>query len=127
MQQQRTYLEQSREFLAKAYQELDEDLPKASEKGWGAAAEIVKSIAEARGWEHHGHRQLQAVVNRLRNETGDEDLRRLFSIASDLHRNFYENWFDLSVRSVIYSGRRAVCGQGRIPIAPERLGQATRP
>jgi hypothetical protein len=101
MQEAPTYRERSRDFVVKARRELDEDLPQASEKGWGAAAEIVKAIAEERGWAHRGHRELQTAVNRLRNETGDRDLQRLFAIASDLHRNFYENWYD---RPAVESG-----------------------
>ncbi|MYC38120.1 MAG: hypothetical protein F4X66_14575 [Chloroflexi bacterium] len=34
------------------------DSVQASEKGWGAVAEAVKSIAEQRGWNHWGHRLL---------------------------------------------------------------------
>ena len=94
MQQTPTYRERSRDFLAKAYQELDQDLAQASEKGWGAAAEMVKAIAEERGWEHRVHRALYNNVSRLRRETGDYDLSRLFASANELHINFYENWFD---------------------------------
>ena len=109
MQQAPTYRERSRDFLNKAYRELDEDLPQASEKGWGAAAEIVKAIAEERGWAHRGHRELQTTVNRLRNETGDGDLQRLFAIASELHRNFCENWYDrVAVESGIQDVERFV-------------------
>ena len=64
----------------------------ASEKGWGAAAQIVKSIAEQRGWPHRSHAALYNVVSRLMHETGDDDIRRLFDIAGNLHVNFYEDW-----------------------------------
>ena len=93
MQRTPTYQQRSREFLAKAYQELDEDLTQASEKGWGAASTIVKAIAEERGWEHHSHRALQNAVNELVRETNDRELSNLFEIASGLHRNFYENYY----------------------------------
>ena len=94
MQQTPTYWERSRDFLAKAYQELDHDLAQASEKGWGAAAEMVKALADERGWEHQSHRALYHAVSRLRRETGDYDLPRLFDHASALHINFYESWYD---------------------------------
>ncbi len=82
-----------RQFLARAGQYLaDGDLPQASEKGWGAAAQMVKAAAEARGWPHQGHRQLYIVVDRLVAETGDRELRTLFHIAGSLHTNFYEGW-----------------------------------
>ena len=31
-------------------------------------------------------------MDRLRNETGYPDVRRLFDVASALHINFYEDW-----------------------------------
>ena len=94
MQQTPTYRERSRDFLAKAYRELDEDLVQASEKGWGAAAEMVKALADERGWPHHTHGALYNVVGRLRRETADDDLTLLFDHAGALHINFYENWYD---------------------------------
>ena len=86
------YQQASAHFLAQARGELaDGDLPQASEKGWGAAVQIIKAVAEQRGWEHSRHRHHLVTVSRLRSETGDGDIRRLFRAASDLHENFYEN------------------------------------
>ena len=86
------YQQASEHFLAQARRELaDGDLPQASEKGWGATAQMLKAIAERRGWEHSRHRHHLVTVSRLRSETGDGDIRRLFRAASDLHENFYEN------------------------------------
>ncbi len=83
----------SRDFLAKAEDALaDDDLLQASEKGWGAAAHMAKGIAESRGWRHDGHRALYSAVNLLAHDSGDRDIRVLFSVASALHSNFYENW-----------------------------------
>ena len=83
----------SRAFLAKAEEALaEDDLLQASEKGWGAAAHIVKGIAESRGWRHDGHRALYSAVNLLAHDSGDRDIGVLFSVASALHSNFYENW-----------------------------------
>ena len=95
MQQAVTYQQRSRELLAKARAELDTDLAQAGEKGWGAAAEMVKAVAEQRGIYHRTHRALSEIVDALVRETGDEDLRRHFDSASALHQNFYENWFPL--------------------------------
>ncbi len=94
MQQTPNYQRRSRELLTKAYQELDEDLGQASEKGWGAAAQMVKAVAEQRGWEHRHHRLLTEIVIRLRRETGDMELSRLFGYANNLHGNFYEDTYD---------------------------------
>ena len=83
----------SHEFFAKAEEALaQDDLLQASEKGWGASAHMVKGMAETRGWRHDGHRALYQAINRLAQETGDSQLRVLFSVASALHSNFYENW-----------------------------------
>ena len=38
------------------------------EKGWGAAALMLKAVAEQRGWEHGKHRHLSRVASRLRAE-----------------------------------------------------------
>ena len=93
MQQAPPYREQSRIFLTQAFDELEKgDLPQASEKGWGAAAEIVKAIGHQRGWEHHYHRALLLIVNRLVSETNDIELENLFFNASALHQNFYEDY-----------------------------------
>lgn len=93
MTQDEKYSSASRGFLAQAREELDRgDLAQASEKGWGAAAQMVKSIADKRGWPHDGHASLFRVIRRLADDTGDTQLVRLFQIANSLHINFYENW-----------------------------------
>ena len=79
-------------LLAQAYEEFAKgDFVQASEKGWGATAQIVKAIAQERGWSHNSHRDLYQVVNALRHETGDAELAILFSAGGFLHVNFYEN------------------------------------
>jgi hypothetical protein len=83
----------SRQFLNKAYEELAQgDVVQASEKGWGAAAQMVKDIAEQRDWTHTSHPALRQIVSRLVEETGDDRLSTLFRVADSLHINFYENW-----------------------------------
>ena len=56
----------------------------------------MKAVAEERGWEHRGHRQLHDAVSMLVDETGDVDLSALFAVANHLHINFYEGWLDRS-------------------------------
>jgi hypothetical protein len=80
------YLEDADKLLAEG------DYVQASEKYWGAVAEMVKAIAEQRGWRHHSHRELREAVSRLADEMSDREVRRLFSIAESLHANFYEDW-----------------------------------
>ena len=87
------YREASRHLLQQARSELAiGDVRQASEKAWSAAAQIVKAVANQRGWEHHGHAQLFDVIDDLRAETRDREIRALFDVASALHSNFYEDW-----------------------------------
>ena len=93
MTQVQTYRERSHIFLDEARRELaDGDLEQGSEKAWGAAAMILKSVAEQRGLEHATHRQLFPVLRVVVGETGDTGLRDLFDTANLLHHNFYEHW-----------------------------------
>ena len=61
----------SQDFLTKAYKYFEEgDLVQASEKGWGAAASMVKAVAEERGKARH-HRlgcyfRLSRILHRKR-------------------------------------------------------------
>ena len=85
------YQDASWTLIAQGFAELEQgDTRQASEKGWGATAQMLKSIAQHRGWEHRGHRLIRRVASRLADETGDAEIRRLCRVASDLHTNFYE-------------------------------------
>ena len=91
MLQDTTHRDQSKVFLESAFKELEErDLLQASEKGWGAAAHMVKAVADMRGWEHRSHNLLFAAVDRMATESGNDQFIRLFSGADSLHKNFYE-------------------------------------
>lgn len=95
MQQAQTYRERSHEYLAKALAELEAgDLTQASEKGWGAAAQMVKAVADGRGVSHHSHRAILAAAEALARETGTIHTARLFDSARALHGNFYEDTLD---------------------------------
>lgn len=101
MTTQSTYRSSADALLAQARTELAAgDLRQASEKGWGAAAQAVKAVADARDWQHRNHAALFRIASRLATETDDEDLNRWFLSASGLHVNFYENWLDADAVSV---------------------------
>ncbi len=90
-----TYLAASRYLLLQARAELEQgDTRQASEKGWGAAAQILKAIAEGRKWEHKSHAAFFTVIAQLATEIPHDDLRRWFHAANSLHTNFYENLMD---------------------------------
>ncbi len=89
-----TYREASHRLLGQAHAELDAgDLRQASEKAWGAAAQMVKAAAQHRGWEHSSHRGLFLTINQLTDEVGDPEIHDLFIFANGLHTNFYEDTF----------------------------------
>lgn len=89
----KTYSEQSTEYWRQAQEELEKgDLRQASEKGWGAASQLVKAVAEKRRWDHKSHYDLHDVVSKLAEEAEDDDIRLQFGSAANLHINFYEGW-----------------------------------
>ena len=69
----------------------------ASEKGWGAAAQALKAIAEERGWNHGGHGLLVDVAKQVADEQNRPDLVSLFGTAQALHVNFYEDWLETDI------------------------------
>ena len=86
------YAELSRQYIQRADEYLRAgDRVQASEKGWGAVAEAVKSIAEQRGWNHWGHHLLNDVAFQLSEEWNRHDVRILFDAMEKLHINFYED------------------------------------
>lgn len=87
------YAERSKVLLTQAKEELAiGDSLQALEKLWGAAAHMVKAVADRRALRYDNHRSLFEAVGRLAEETGDADLKASFQIANSLHTNFYEDW-----------------------------------
>lgn len=81
-------------FLAQAYEELARgDLAQASEKGWGAAAQMLKAIADERGWPHEDHPDLHGVMDMIYRETEDSELVDLFCSAVFLDFSYCEGAF----------------------------------
>jgi len=80
----------ARDFLRRAAVYLDAgDLHQASEKGWGAAAHMVKAVALAQGWEYERHAHFRRVIHRIRSMTGDDRVRALGDKAEMLHGGYY--------------------------------------
>lgn len=103
MLQDTTYREQSNTYLAQAFEEIAKgDFRQASEKGWGAASQMVKAVAEERGMRRGRLNHLLQVVHWMSEETEDQEYEKLFGRARDLHANFYEGWLSNStVRAYI--------------------------
>jgi hypothetical protein len=56
-------------YLADADQLLEVgDYSQASERYWGAVAEVLKAIADDRGWRHLTHREIRGTLGRLAEE-----------------------------------------------------------
>jgi hypothetical protein len=85
------YLKDADELLQKG------DYVQASEKLWGAAAEIVKAVAAKRGIKLGAHRSLTKFVVELDEEQPKLNLATEFSVANNLHINFYEDWLHPSM------------------------------
>ena len=101
-----TYRDAALHLLGQAESELSVgDARQASEKGWGAATQILKAICERRGWQHRNYKALARAVKRLEEETGDQEVRPLFRSANLLHVNFYE---DAEEPQVVADGLRDV-------------------
>lgn len=86
------YLREAEGLLAK------EDWVQASEKGWGAASQILKAVAAKRGRRLRSHGEPNEYLDELCEETKDPELDKLWGLATSLHQNFYEAW--LPPRSV---------------------------
>ena len=87
------HTEAATELLVRAHACLaDGDLPQASKKGWETAAQMVKAVAEARGWDHGGRRELHQTIRWLVKETGQDELRSYFNAAIVLEMNFYDDF-----------------------------------
>ena len=79
------YLREAEELLARG------DYIQASEKLWGAAAEVVKAVAASRGVTLGTHKSLVRYVLALHKQYPEFGLRQGFVMAETLHINFYED------------------------------------
>ena len=94
------HTEAAAELLVRAHACLaDGDPIQASEKGWEAAAQMVKAVAEARGWEHSDLREMFRAIHWLVEETGQPELRTYFSAANVLQMNFYDDFLPVATIS----------------------------
>jgi len=89
-----SYWEASEDLIRQARNELAKgDLRQAGEKAWGAVALALKSLAYKRkGLRLSSHFELWEYVDKLVEETHDEELGRLWRSVSSMHVNFYEGW-----------------------------------
>jgi uncharacterized protein (UPF0332 family) len=87
------HIELNGKFLKNAKELLDkQDYVQASEKLWGATAQIIKAIALKRGKHLRSHAAINKYADQLSKELNDKAILDYFSIANSLHQNFYEDW-----------------------------------
>ena len=87
------HVELNGKFLKDAKSLLDiHDYVQASEKLWGATAQIIKAIALKRGKHLRSHAAINKYADQLSKELNDKAILVYFSVANSLHQNFYEDW-----------------------------------
>ena len=86
------HISQLKTYWSKWPTYLDEgDLEQAGEKGWGAVSQLVKAVAEFRGWQHNSYEKVRDIILTLARESEREtDIRTGFTAADKLRGNFYE-------------------------------------
>ena len=91
------------------------DLRQASEKLWGAAAQVLKSFAEKHDLEHDSHSHAYKVIREAVRESRNPDVGEWFKHAEALHGNFCENWMiESEIRSSAADVRRLIDAVERV-------------
>ena len=83
----------SRRLIRQAREELDKgDRLQATEKVWGALAQLLKAHGQRRGWQNlGGHRTVGHIARQLHAEYQEMDVLLAYVAADNGHRNFYDN------------------------------------
>ena len=83
----------SRRLILQAPGELERgDRLQATEKAWGALAQMLKAHGQRRGWLNlGGHRTVGHIARQLHLEYDEIDVVSAYLAADNGHRNFYDN------------------------------------
>ena len=83
----------SRRLIRQAREELDAgDRLQATEKVWGALAQMMKAHGQRRGWLNLGsHRTVGHIAQQLAAEYDERAIIHAYVAADNGHRNFYDN------------------------------------
>ncbi len=83
----------SRRLIQQAREELDNgDRLQATEKVWGALAQMLKAHGQQRGWMNLGsHRTVGHIARQLDAEYSEIAVASAYIAADNGHRNFYDN------------------------------------
>ena len=114
----------SHRLIQQARAELDAgDRLQATEKIWGALAQMLKAHGQQRGWQNlGGHRTVGHIAHQLHMEYGEIEVLEAYVAADNGHRNFYDN--EMSVPEI--EGILAVVGRV-LPQLERALGEPPRP
>jgi hypothetical protein len=83
----------SRRLIQQSREEIDRgDRLQATEKVWGALAQMLKAHGQQRGWFNlGGHRTVGHIARQLSDEYDDRRIITAYVAADNGHRNFYDN------------------------------------
>ena len=83
----------SKRLIQQARDELEAgDRLQATEKAWGALAQMMKAHGQQRGWLNLGsHRTVGHIARQLHAEYQEMDIANAYIAADNGHRNFYDN------------------------------------
>ena len=83
----------SRRLIQQAREELERgDRLQATEKVWGALAQMLKAHGQQRGWLNlGGHRTVGRIAQQLGAEYAEFAVLNAYIAADNGHRNFYDN------------------------------------
>ena len=83
----------SKRMIQQARVELEAgDRLQATEKAWGALAQMMKAYGQQRGWLNlGGHRTVGHIAQHLQAEYEEIRILRAYVAADNGHRNFYDN------------------------------------
>ena len=87
----------SQRLIQQAREELERgDRLRATEKIWGALAQMLKAHGQQRGWLNlGGRRTVEHIAMQLQLEYDDLDVASAYVAADNGHRNFYDNEMSL--------------------------------
>lgn len=87
------YIALYRKFFDEAKKLEDEgDIVQASEKLWGSVTALLNIVGEKKRMPHYTHRDYWEIMNKIFDDTKDDELLELFALAEKLHANFYHDF-----------------------------------
>jgi len=119
---ERLYEESSEYFWTEGLSLVEKgELRQGGEKIWNSVVQLVKAIAESRGWRHDSHRLVWVILRKIAEESGDREVIALFAQVEQLHVNFYEGHLSRVEMDVFIDAARKL----REKLKALRLGHAS--